>query len=113
MAPQTATARIRFWIRAVAFLLLIMSKAYSGVILCKLSLGCGRYERALDFGNAWLVAGKSRWAVVISHVPDCRDMGHPRVEVDGGKQVQKQKRKAGPSLLLHPSDEDLSPGTPA
>jgi hypothetical protein len=40
-----------FGVRAVAFLLLILSKAYSGLILCKLSEGTGRYERTMDFGN--------------------------------------------------------------
>jgi hypothetical protein len=34
-----------------SFLLLIMSKAYPGLILCKVFDGAGRYERTVDFGN--------------------------------------------------------------
>ena len=48
--PETATARTGE-VRAVALLLLIMSKAQMGLIACKVSGGAGRYERALDFGN--------------------------------------------------------------
>src|ERR1700742_2908289 len=71
--PETATARTGE-VRAVALLLLIMSKAQMGLIACKVSGGRRRYERALDFGN--------------------------ETNSSSGLGDRGQERKAGPSLRL-------------
>jgi hypothetical protein len=49
-------------------LLLIMSVAQMGVILCKVSESGGRYERVVDFGNRMndgCIGGKARGVLLI------------------------------------------------
>src|ERR1700761_8466750 len=61
-----------------------MSKAYSGLIACKLSER-GRYERILDFSNGAgdrLQVKESEVGSRGIHVPNRRDMGHPDFVVE-------------------------------